>query len=350
MENRIAGAVAPGSKEGVVAAVINFNTASLTARCTQSLLKAGISKVAVLDNGSAIEDYLRLRSGHPEGEERVRIIRSEENLGFAQGSNQLIEGALQDPGCQRILLLNSDAIVEAKGLGACLEAMQASGHDLMGGRMLKPATAGESPQAVDSLGITLYKSLLASNRTSTADTYLGPTGGFAVYSRRFLEEVTRLHGYVFDPAYFCYAEDTDLCVRARLMGSSVGYIDEVVAYHEGQASNTGQYNDFILYHGIRNSIWMAAKSIPFWILVTHLHWYLILHAAIVVRHTVSGRWRTLVRLYRDAITGLPAAIAKRRIVQASRRITLREFGSLIDPKFYESRVMKNAIRDLFRRT
>jgi GT2 family glycosyltransferase len=340
----------PALKDDVVAAVINFNTAALTRLCTQSLLDAGLSSILVLDNGSETQDYSQLRQEHAAAEERVRIIRSESNLGFAQGSNHLLEEALRDPRCQRVLLLNSDAIVDAKGLEACLRAMRDAGHDLMGGRMLKPPIAGESGETVDSLGITLYKSLLASNRMSTADAYLGPTGGFAVYSRRFLEEVARLHGYVFDSTYFCYAEDTDLCVRARLLDCSVGYVDDVVAYHEGQASNAGQYNDFILYHGIRNSIWMAAKSIPFWILVTHLPWFLMLHAGVVIRHTLQGRWRTVFRLYRDAIAGLPGVVARRRAVQSSRRITLAAFRSHIDRKFYETQFLKGAVGDLFRRS
>jgi len=330
------------SNDGVIAAVINFNTAALTRRCIQSLVDAGIRRVLVLDNASAPGDYAQL----PASDERIRVVRSEENLGFARGSNRLVDEALHDPGCAYVLLLNSDAVVEPSGLDACLGAMRESGHDLMGGRMLKPR---DGPQIVDSLGITLYKSLLASNRMSTADTYLGPTGGCAVYSRRFLEDVRRLHGYVFDPSYFCYAEDTDLCVRARLMGCSAGYTDEIVAYHEGQGSTSGEYNDFILYHGIRNSIWMAAKSIPAAILVLHLPWFAVLHAGIVLRHTLQGRWRTLLRLYRDAIAGLPAVLAQRRIVQASRQVTLKEFRSHIDRHFYETRFLKGAVGDLFRR-
>lgn len=336
-------------QDDVVAAVINFNTAQLTGQCTKSLLDAGIARVLVLDNASGPEDYALLRSQHEGAGERVRIIRSETNLGFAQGSNRLIEEALGDAGCRRVLLLNSDAVVEGNGLGACLREMEAAGHDLMGGRMMKPPAAGQAAQ-VDSLGIALYKSLLASNRKSATDAYLGPTGGFAVYSRRFLEEVRRLHGYVFDPAYFCYAEDTDLCVRARLLGCSAGYTDQVVAYHAGQASTAGEYNDFILYHGIRNSIWMAAKSIPGWILVAHLPWVVLLHGGIVVRHTMQGRWRTVWRLYRDAVAGLPKVLAARRVVQASRRVTLREFRSHIDRQFYETRFLEGAVRDLYRRT
>lgn len=337
----------PTQPHDVMAAVINFNTASLTSKCIRSLLDADIPRVLVLDNGSAAEDYLRLKSEVPAAGDRVRIIRSEENLGFAQGSNQLIEEALRDPACQRVLLLNSDAVVDADGLASCLREMRQAGHDLMGGRMLKPPVPGQAAPVVDSLGISLYKCLLASNRKSTADAYFGPTGGFAIYSRRFLEEVRGLHGYVFDSTYFCYAEDTDLCVRARLLGCSIGYADETVAFHEGQASNAGEYNDFILYHGIRNSIWMAAKSIPSWILVTQLPWFLLLHAGIVVRHTLQGRWRTLVRLYADTIRGLPGVLARRRAVQRSRRVSLKAFRSHIDRHFYETRFLEGAVRDLF---
>jgi GT2 family glycosyltransferase len=337
----------PASSDDVVAAVINFNTARLTRASTRSLVDAGIARVLVLDNGSESADYAQLAADHPASDARVRIIRSEANLGFAEGSNRLIAEALADPSCGRVLLLNSDAVVDARGLQACLVAMRDAGHDLMGGRLMKPPAPG-AESVVDSLGIALYRSLLASNRKSNDDAYLGPTGGFAVYSRRFLEEVARLHGYVFDPSYFCYAEDTDLCVRARLMGCGVGYMDAVVAYHEGQASNAGEYNDFILYHGIRNSLWMVAKTMPCWIFITHLPWFLALHAGVVVRHTRAGRWRTVFRLYRDAIAGLPRVLARRRAVQAARRVTLREFAAHIDGKFYEQGYVKGALRDLVR--
>jgi GT2 family glycosyltransferase len=332
-------------KDDLAALVVNYNTAALTRRCTRSLLEAGVTRILVLDNASGVEDYRALEATHAGDGEAVRVIRSEQNMGFAQGCNHLIEEALHDSRCGRVLLANSDAVVEAKGLDACVTAMTRGGHDLMGGRMLKPGNPGE----IDSLGIALYKCLLASNRKSTADTYLGPTGGFAILSRRFLEEVVRSHGYVFDPAYFCYAEDTDLCVRARLMGASVGYVDDVVAHHEGQASTTGGYSDFILYHGIRNSIWMAAKSIPGSVLLRYLPWFVLLHGGIVLRHTLEGHVGTLFRLYRDAVRGLPRALRERRLVQASRRVSPGEFRAHIDPRFYETRFLRGAVRDLFSR-
>ena len=340
--------ISPAPKDDVIAIVINFNTAALTRRCTQSLLEAGLPRVLVLDNASARSDFEQLRRDHARLADRVRIIGSESNLGFAQGSNELIDEALSDPRCRRVLLLNSDAVIEPAGLDACLAAMDAGRHDLMGGRMFQ-AAAGGNDGDVDSLGIAIYGSLLASNRKSIEDAYLGPTGGLAIYSRGFLEEVKRAHGYVFDPTFFCYAEDSDLCMRARLLGFSAGYADEVMAHHEGQASTAGGHNDFVLYHGIRNSIWMAAKSIPASILLTQLPWVILLHGGIVLRHVLQGRWRTVWRLYRDALAGMPRVLAARRTVQATRRVPVKALRTLIDRQFYESRFLKGAIRDLFAR-
>jgi GT2 family glycosyltransferase len=338
----------PDAKAGVVALVVNFNTAQLTRRCTHSLLDAGIGKVLVLDNASEAIDYTRLSSEH-ESVAGVQLIRSEKNLGFAEGCNLLIDEALRDAACQRVLLLNSDAIAEKAGLAECLRTMDDAGFDLMGGRMLKPGIDPSDPEAIDSLGIAMYKSLLASNRKSPDDAYLGPTGGFAVYSRRFLEDVIRTHGYVFDASYFCYAEDTDLCIRARLLGARVGYTDRIVAYHEGQASRGGQYDEFILYHGIRNSIWTAMKSLPTRILLMYLPWVLVLHAAIIVRHVARREWKTTFRLYRDAFRGLPEMLEKRRVVQSTRRTSVAEFRAFIDRKFYEPRFVKGALKELFAR-
>jgi GT2 family glycosyltransferase len=336
------------SHDAVVAAVINYNTAALTLRCVGSLLDAGITRVLVLDNASAGTDFERIASGLAPERERVQLLRSDENLGFARGCNRLIDQALDDPRCTHVLLANSDSVAVADGLRRCLQAMHEGSHDLMGGRMIKPPSPDGSV-TVDSLGIALYKSLLASNRMSPEEAYLGPTGGFAVLSRRFLEEVRRLHGHVFEPSFFCYAEDTDLCVRARLLGASVGYVDQVVAHHAGQASNAGVYDDFILYHGIRNSIWMAARSLPAGTILRSVHWVLLLHCGIALRHLLQGRWRTVARLYRDAIAGLPAALRARRVIQGTRRVTAREFARHVDSHFYEPTFLRNAVADLFRR-
>ena len=91
--------MAPAPKDDLFAAVVNFNTAELTRRCTRSLLDAGVANILVLDNASEADQYRRLEAAHAGEAAGVRVIRSETNLGFAQGCNHLIEEALRDARC-----------------------------------------------------------------------------------------------------------------------------------------------------------------------------------------------------------------------------------------------------------
>jgi GT2 family glycosyltransferase len=337
-------------RDAVCALVINFNTHAHTLRCVRSLLDAGLQRILVLDNASRADDRAALNNGLRPVSEQVHVIESEDNLGFAAGSNLLVEEALRDPANRGVFLLNSDAVLVTAGFEALLAAWEASGAAMLGGRMhaLDPATGCDTGR-VDSLGIALYRPLLASNRKSMNETFVGPTGGCALYDRALLEALRDTHGYVFDPVYFCYAEDTDLCLRARLLGFDAAYVDALVALHEGQASSGGGFNDFVLYHGIRNSIWTAIKTVPLLVILRNLHWVVLLHFGIVVRHATRGKAGTLWRLYRDAARGMRMMLARRKIIQATRRCSAGAFArQVITPRFYERDYLRNAVLDLLR--
>ena len=153
---------------------------------------------------------------------------------------------------------------------------------------------------------------------------------------------------MFDEDYFCYAEDTDVCIRSRLLGYSAEYVDMTAALHDGQASSGGGFSDFVLYHGIRNSIWTMVKSIPLRSILLNLPFIVALHLGIIIRHSLKGKVGVIVRLYVDTLRALPRMLNKRKVVQATRRIHSRDFNEFITPKFYESNFLKMAIRDLFR--
>jgi len=193
--------------------------------------------------------------------------------------------------------------------------------------------------------------MLASNRKGETDVYLGPTGACALYTRELLLDLQASHGYIFDPDYFCYAEDTDLCIRARLLGYGAVCVSECVALHQGQASSGGGgYNDFILFHGVRNSIWTMVKTTPLATLVRNAVWILLLHGGVVVRHTLRGKVGVLFRLYASALRGLPGVMRKRAAIQAARRISTAEFDALVTREFYDRDYLKSALGEvLFRR-
>jgi len=326
--------------------VVNFNTAAHTARCLASLEGQALKRLVIVDNGSQPDDVVQVEAAMSALQIPVCLVRLAVNLGFSGGANAGISVLLNDPGIDGVFLLNNDALAEPEAverLAALLDpGVKAT---LAGGRMMSLPDRG----AVDSLGISFYKSCLASNRKRLEDPYFGPTGGCALYARELLEDLHRMHGYCFDEDFFCYAEDTDLAARALLLGHVPVYSDSTVAHHEGQASTGGGFNDFVLYHGIRNSIWMLVKCVPGSVLLRSAGWVLLLHVGIFIRHIARGRWRVVFRLYRDALAGLPRMWSKRRVIQGSRRVETDRFSQYITPRFYEAGYLRQAVRDLFTR-
>lgn len=334
-------------RAGVV--LVNFNTADRSVRCVQSLRDlADCLRLVVVDSGSREDDLRALRDGLEREWPGAELIASPVNIGFAAGCNRAITRFLDDASVTHVLLLNNDAVA-APALGewvrAHLDGRERS--DLAGGRVLKLGDAPGESGEVDSLGIAFYNSLLASNRLAVGDPFFGPTGGCALYARHVLQALRDAHGSVFDEHFFCYAEDTDVAARALLLGYTPRYTDAVLAWHEGQASSGGGFNDFVLYHGIRNSVWMVVKCVPATIVLTHLPWVLALHVGVMLRHGLRGKWRVVLRLYRDALLGIFRMWKKRRRIQASRRIGARAFGARISARFYDQGYLRNALRELW---
>ncbi len=288
-------------RRGVGITVINFNTAAQTLRCLASLAASNTPPdwVLVLDNASNADDYARLLAGC-QGLQRsaLRLYRSDTNLGFAAGSNFLIDRLLEEADCRFLGLLNNDAVAQPAMVDRLVDALASAPRriGMSGGRMHKL----HAPEQVDTLGISLYASLMPADRHSTDDPYLGPTGGCCMLTRELVEALLAASGYCFDARFFCYCEDTDLVLRANLLGYEPAYVDEVVALHEGQASSGGGFNRFIAYHGIRNSIWMQMKLMPSGVLARYGMLLLLAHALSIGRHLLAGNGRLLVEVYRDA--------------------------------------------------
>ncbi len=327
--------------------MVHFGEVSITARavaCARAALPEG-ARFLLLDNGGGDDPGVAqaLRAACPA---EVAIHRGERNLGFAVGMNRLIADALKDPLVTELLLLNNDTEPQAKFYDAMRDRLDSSRRvDLVAARLLSSVAGSE----VDSLGITLYRSGLASNRKRVDERLLGPTGGCMLVTRRLMDEVHTAHGEWFDGTFFCYAEDTDLVMRARWLGFETGYADDAVVLHHGSLSSGGPDNEFVLYHGIRNSIWALAKNAPATWLIVHSPWILIAHVAIWLRNLRKGRARTLWRLYGDAFRGLPWMLRKRRVVRRSRRVAAGEWWRWIEPRLYERDYLRAALRDLLGR-
>jgi GT2 family glycosyltransferase len=325
--------------------ILNHATAAATSRCLDALLSElpPDARILVLDNGSPDDDARRLADFASQYPGKIRFSASLKNLGFVGGMNLLIAQALADPAVDQVLLLNSDTLPQPGFIAAMQAKLDPETRtDTVAARMVR------DDGSIDSLGITLYRSTLASNRKREDEILLGPSGGCALLTRRLLEDLHAAHGAWFDEDFFCYAEDTDLAIRARWLGYRPAYAADAVVHHEGSLSSGGPDNDFVLYHGIRNSLWWLVKDATAGWLLRSLPWFVALHCGIVARHLRRGRARVLWRLYRDAIRGIPAMRRKRAVIHKARRVPATEFTKWVEPHFYERGYVSRAWRELWR--
>jgi len=325
--------------------IINHGTVAATRACVVSVLADGIAdlRIHLLDNGSGAEQVAALAELARVHDPRIVFEASAENIGFAAGMNRLLRAALADPAVDQLLLLNSDALPSPGAVAALRARIDLATRTDMVAANMRRAQDG----AADSLGITLYRSTLASNRKRDDEILLGPSGGCALLTRRLLEDLLAAHGEWFDEAFFCYAEDTDLAVRARWLGYQAGYAADAVVRHEGSLSSGGPDNDFVLYHGIRNSLWWLAKNVPSGWFLRSLPCFVLLHGGIVVRHLRRGRARVLWRLYADALRGLRPMLRKRAVIRRARRVPAAAFRRWVEPRFYESEYVRRAWEELW---
>jgi GT2 family glycosyltransferase len=312
--------------------VVHYNTPQQTLRCLISAKNFGIRHLFVLDNASEPDHRQHLEEALLDFGDELTYVVSSKNEGFAGGCNLLIEKALSGSGFDFVFLLNSDAWLNPAAQHDFITAMN-QGPDMLAMRVHTPPST-EFPEGLpESLGLCCYRSLIVSNRKRLSDPCFGPMGGCAVFSCTLLQKLKDCHGVFFDPDYFCYAEDADMALRARLLGHACIYLDTVVAWHEGQASSTGC--DFIVYHGMRNSFWTQMKSVPFFMLWRAFPWMVLMQAGLFAQLIVQGKPRLWWQIQRDVFRHLPVLLQKRKPIQKNQHTEKKALLQCWSRAFYD---------------
>lgn len=139
----------------------------------------------------------------------TEVLRLPRNLGFAEGANEGIRRALA-LGAGDVLLLNPDTLPEPGWLAALREAAaERPDAGLLGSLLLD----GEGARVEPLQARVLERSGVA-GEPSGGPVEVSSLIGAALWIRApVLREVG-----AFDPLFFMYGEETDLCVRARARG------------------------------------------------------------------------------------------------------------------------------------
>jgi GT2 family glycosyltransferase len=225
--------------------VISYNTRDLTVAAIDSVFQYPPPvpfELIVLDNASSDGSAEAIAARFPE----VRLIASKDNVGFAAGNNVAAEQARGD----RLLLLNPDTLLFDDALAQLLAFADRQPHrGIWGGRTLFPDRTLNPTSCwrrmtlwsvfCSASGLTyIFPRSRLFNSEAYGDWDRGDEADVDIVTGCFLlidhALWKRLNG--FDPTFFMYAEEADLCLRAKALGAQPGITPGAQLVHYGGAS------------------------------------------------------------------------------------------------------------------
>ena len=229
---------------------INYNQLQLTCELLESLRKVTYPSVEVIvvDNHSAINPTTVISEKYPE----VRLIVSDENLGFAGGNNLGIQASTGD----YLLFLNNDTEVDPgflEPLVALFESNPAAGA---ASSKILYHNSGETIQYAGSTRIDPFTG--RSKRIGYMEKDRGQYnmqqqtdlahGAAMMVPRRVIDHVGMMPEF-----FFLYYEEVDWCESIKKAGYKIYFVPDSKVYHK-ESMSIGKGSTLKTYYMTRNRL------------------------------------------------------------------------------------------------
>jgi GT2 family glycosyltransferase len=269
--------------------IVNWKVRDLLRDCLRSVFKnSGLSadnyEVIVVDNDSCDGSVEMVAAEFPQ----VQLIANDDNIGFGAANNQ----AMRLTDASILLLLNPDTVVLDGALAGLVARLEREPDiAIIGCRLLNADgtlqrwTGGSFPNLRNVACHYLFLDRLLPPILRPPSLYLNRdvhhpidvdwVSGACMAIRR-----EALHGTLFDPRFFMYAEDMELCQRMIKGGWKVSYDPQFSVTHYQGASIQQQKSDIML---------SSLKGPRYFFLLTHGPIKTVIHDILTVTG-FAGRW------------------------------------------------------------
>jgi GT2 family glycosyltransferase len=235
--------------------ILNFNGTADTIRCLQSLdrlVDRDAARVLVVDNHSTPDPVPALEQRFP----GITYIRTQDNLGFAGGSNVGIRHAVAQ-GARWVLLLNNDTVVAPNLVDRLVTEARDAGVAILGPRVNyldEPETRMPTAFHVNRKGAARVFEEIADRDEliQEADTVMGCC--LLVASDVFASVG------LLDERYFLIHEESEFCLRAKQRGHRVAFLRELLVWHKGSSTFRREGLELVRYYDARNLWWLQRRA------------------------------------------------------------------------------------------
>lgn len=229
---------------------------------------------------------------------KLVLIKNPENYGFAEGNNIGIRFAMRSLNPDYILLLNNDTVVEKSFLTEMVNVAENNSKiGVVGpkiyyydykGRKDVINFAGEEINFYTSRGKRFGRFEIDNGQHDEIRENDKIDGSCMLIKREVIEEVG-----IFDPLYFAYWEEADLCVRIKNAGYKLIYAPKACIWHKIGVTWDSYFSYFIIYHYlVRNRLifmWRHASSFQKTVFILFFVIYLLVNIIIMF---IKEDWKT----------------------------------------------------------
>ncbi len=223
--------------QGIAVIIVTHDSRDELPQCLEALAGQSLraDRIIIVDSGSTDTGYLQACNDM----DGVEVVLRE-NIGFGRANNVGLQ-ALADP-VDSVLFLNPDAFPQPDVLERAQQFLQRNPEvGCSGGRLLAFDPGKQQPTGLlDSTGVfrTRYCRWVDRGQGEPDDSrYLVQEdipvacGAFLFCRRAMLDQVALAGGAVFDPDFFLYKEDIDLCLRIWKQGWRIVYLPGLRVHH-----------------------------------------------------------------------------------------------------------------------
>jgi len=225
--------------------IVNWNSTDYLRACLQSILDTCSSinpQVIVVDGGSFDGCDQMLATEFP----WVEFLQSRENIGFGRSNNLGFGRVTGDA----LLLLNPDTVLQTGAVGILLEALSTlpdvgmvGAHLLNSDGTLQMSSVHPLPNPVNAaFDLNVFRALWWRRHGSGVDKPFPVEAVSGACMMMRAGTFRDLGG--FNPRFFMYAEDMDLCFRVQQAGLAIFHAPNARIVHHGGGSSATTFSKF----------------------------------------------------------------------------------------------------------